>query len=486
MGGRLHGRHGLTDGAVVIAAITSCTNTSNPSVMIGAGLLAKKAVELGLKVPSYVKTSLAPGSKVVTRYLENLELMPYLQALGFHVVGYGCTSCIGNSGPLPAEVAAAVRDGDLVVASVLSGNRNFEGRVHPLTRVNYLASPPLVVAYALAGTVNIDLPNEPIGFDPNEQPVLLQDIWPTSDEIREAMNRAVSAELYATEYRDVFRGDETWNQIAVPEGDLYRWDSASTYIQEPPFFLHLTREEPPVAPIKGARVLALLGDSVTTDHISPAGSIPADGPAGRYLIEHGVERSEFNSFGSRRGNHEVMMRGTFANIRLRNQLVPGSEGGVHHSSPHRRTYEHLRGGDALPGGRHAAHRDRRQGIRHRKLARLGCQRHGLLGVKAVIAESYERIHRSNLVGMGVLPLQFLPGENAASLNLTGFETYNLEGVDDTLQPLQELTVVCSDEQRNVKRFVTTVRIDSPVEVDYYRNGGVLHTVLRRMATDATG
>jgi aconitate hydratase len=471
---------GLTDGAVVIAAITSCTNTSNPSVMVAAGLLARKAVEFGLHVPDTVKTSLAPGSKVVTRYLENLELMPYLQALGFHVVGYGCTSCIGNSGPLPDRVAAAIRDGDLVVASVLSGNRNFEGRVHPLTKINYLASPPLVVAYALAGSVNVDLVNEPLGYDPNGQPVYLRDVWPSGEEIQQAVQQALSPELFEAEYSDVFTGNENWNQIAVPEGDLYAWDADSTYVREPPFFVRLGLEVPAVEPIKGARVLALLGDSVTTDHISPAGTIPLHSPAARYLIAHGVEQRDFNSFGSRRGNHEVLMRGTFGNIRLRNQLLPGSEGGV---------TLHLPSGDEM-AIYDAAMRYQAAGV---PLIVIAGQEYGtgssrdwaakgpsLLGVVAVIAASYERIHRSNLVGMGILPLQFRPGENAGSLGLTGREVYDIGGIDDELQPGQSVTVRARREDGSAAVFDTLVRIDSPVEVEYYRNGGVLHTVLRQM------
>jgi aconitate hydratase len=471
---------GLADGAVVIAAITSCTNTSNPSVMVAAGLLARKAVELGVKVPCTVKTSLAPGSKVVTRYLQNLGLMPYLQALGFHVVGYGCTSCIGNSGPLPDPVAAAVRDGDLVVASVLSGNRNFEGRVHPLTKINYLASPPLVVAYALAGSVNVDLVHEPLSYDPNGQPVYLRDVWPSQEEIRQAVQQALSPELFEAEYSDVFRGDENWNQIAVPEGDLYAWDPASTYVQEPPFFMDLGLEVPSVKPVQGARVLALLGDSVTTDHISPAGTIPLHSPAGQYLIAHGVDQRDFNSFGSRRGNHEVMMRGTFGNIRLRNQLLPGSEGGV---------TRHLPSGDEMTiydaAMRYQAERVPLIVIAGREYG-TGSSRDwaakgpSLLGVVAVIAESYERIHRSNLVGMGILPLQFRPGEGAASLVLTGREVYDIEGIGDDLQPGQSVTVRARREDGSAAVFDTRVRIDSPVEVEYYRNGGVLHTVLREM------
>ena len=471
----------LTDGSVVIAAITSCTNTSNPAVMVAAGLLAKKAVERGLNVPSFVKTSLAPGSRVVTRYLESLGLLPYLQALGFHTVGYGCTSCIGNSGPLPEKVAAAVRQDDLVVASVLSGNRNFEGRVHPLTRVNYLASPPLVVAYALAGTVNVDLATEPIGADPNDQPVYLKDIWPAQDEVRQAVAQALSPELFESEYGNVFEGDETWNQILVPEGELYRWDPASTYIQEPPFFLDLTGEIPPLQPIRGARVLALLGDSVTTDHISPAGAIPADGPAGRYLVERKTEQRDFNSFGSRRGNHQVMMRGTLGNIRLHNRLIPGSEGGM---TIHHPTSEEMSIFDA-------SMRYQEEKI---PLLIIAGQEYGtgssrdwaakgpiLLGVRVVLAQGYERIHRSNLVGMGVLPLQFLPNQSAETLGLTGLEIYDVEGIDDRLEPGQEVTVRATDAAGNEKTFAAIVRIDSPVEVDYYKNGGVLHTVLRKMA-----
>ena len=471
---------GLTDGAVVIAAITSCTNTSNPSVMVAAGLLARKAVEHGLAVPDTVKTSLAPGSKVVTRYLENLGLIPYLQALGFHVVGYGCTSCIGNSGPLPDRVAAAIREQDLVVASVLSGNRNFEGRVHPLTKISYLASPPLVVAYALAGTVDIDLATEPLGHDPNGQPVYLRDIWPSQDEIRHAVRSALSPELFAAEYGDVFTGDENWNRIAVPAGDLYAWDPSSTYVQEPPFFLGLGLAAPAVRPIQGARVLALLGDSVTTDHISPAGTIPLHSPAGQYLIAQGVEQRDFNSFGSRRGNHEVMMRGTFGNIRLRNLLLPGSEGAV---------TLHLPSGDEMTVY-DAAMRYQAAGV---PLLVIAGREYGagssrdwaakgssLLGVVAVIAESYERIHRSNLVGMGILPLQFRPAESAVTLGLTGRERYDIQGVDDDLQPGQTVTVLAHRDDGTTLLFETQARIDSPVEVEYYRNGGLLQTVLRQM------
>ena len=470
---------GLEDGSVVIAAITSCTNTSNPSVMIGAGLLAKKAVEAGLRVPAGVKTSLAPGSKVVTRYLDKLNLTPFLQALGFHVVGYGCTSCIGNSGPLPKPVAQAIQENDLVVASVLSGNRNFEGRVHPLTRANYLASPPLVVAFALAGTVDIDLSSDPLGQDPNGQPVYLRDLWPSQEEIQQAIREGVSPELFESEYQDVFKGDDQWNQIKIPPGKLFDWNPVSTYIQEPPFFVDLTSEPAPIRPIRGARVLALLGDSVTTDHISPAGAIPGNSPAERYLQAHGVTRRDFNSFGSRRGNHEVMMRGTLGNIRLRNQLVPGSEGGV---TVH------------LPTGQEMSIFDAAMRYQEQKTPLLviagkeygtGSSRDwaakgvSLLGVQAVLAQSYERIHRSNLIGMGVLPLQFQPGENAASLGLTGQETFDVEGLDDNLQPGQLVTLRATLVGKSTT-FQAIVRIDSPVEVDYYRNGGVLHMMLRHM------
>ncbi|HEC24073.1 MAG TPA: aconitate hydratase AcnA [Chloroflexi bacterium] len=468
----------LADGAVVIAAITSCTNTSNPSVMIGAALLAKKAVEYGLQIPPYVKTSLAPGSKVVTRYLEDSGLMPYLEALRFHVVGYGCTTCIGNSGPLPEPVATAIEEHDLVVAAVLSGNRNFEGRVHPLTRANYLASPPLVIAYALAGTLDIDLFNDPIGHTPDGEPVYLRDLWPSQKEIQETMARSLKPELFRAEYSNVFDGNEIWNRIAIPEGELYHWDPESTYIQEPPFFLDLTLEEPPVTDIKGARVLALLGDTVTTDHISPAGAIPPDSPAGRYLIERGVPIREFNSFGSRRGNHEVMMRGTFGNIRLRNRLVPGTEGGV---------TIHLPDGEQM-SIYDAAMRYKEENV---PLIVIAGKEYGtgssrdwaakgtiLLGVRAVLAESYERIHRSNLIGMGVLPLQFKPGENAETLGLTGFEVYDIEGISGDLQPGQEVTVRARDEEGKETVFTMIARLDSPVEVRYYRNGGILHTVLR--------
>jgi aconitate hydratase len=471
----------LSHGAVVIAAITSCTNTSNPTVMIGAGLLAKKAVELGLSVPSYAKTSLAPGSTVVTRYLEAAGLTSYLDQLGFNLVGYGCTTCIGNSGPLPEPVVEAIEEGDLVAAAVLSGNRNFEGRVNPHVRANYLASPPLVVAFALAGTVDIDLLNEPLGHAPDGQPVFLRDIWPSQSEIQDTVSAALEPEMFREQYGDVFSGNETWSAIPVPEAaDLYDWGPDSTYIQEPLFWADLTPEAPPTEDIHGARVLALLGDSVTTDHISPAGSIAADSPAGRYLLEHGVTRRDFNSYGSRRGNHEVMMRGTFANIRLKNLLLPGTEGGV---TVH------------LPSGEEMSIYDAamRYQEEHTPLVVLGGRQYGtgssrdwaakgvyLQGIRAVIAESYERIHRSNLVGMGVLPLQFRPGENVESLGLTGREEFDIIGIDGGVEPGQEATVRARRDDGTVVTFNAVARLDTPVEVEYYRNGGVLHTVLRRM------
>ena len=478
----------ITHGSVVIAAITSCTNTSNPSVMIGAGLLAKKAVERGLRVPSYVKTSLAPGSRVVTRYLQAAGLTPYLQALGFHAIGYGCTTCIGNSGPILESVGSAIADNDLVAAAVLSGNRNFEGRVHAAAKANFLASPPLVVAYALAGTVDFDPHTEPLGYDALGDPVYLREVWPSQDEVRDAVQEALSPELFEVAYGSVFEGSDAWAALAVPEGELYAWDDASTYVREPPFFADLSTEVPPVAGITGARVLALLGDSVTTDHISPAGSIPATGPAGRHLIAQGVEPVDFNSFGARRGNHEVMMRGTFANIRLRNQLVPGTEGGVTVYLPP--------GAASVEAGEpmsifEAGMRYQAEGT---PLLVIAGKEYGsgssrdwaakgayLQGVKAILTESYERIHRSNLVAMGVLPLQFKEGESAASLGLTGLEVYDIEGIGDDIQPQQEVTVRARDAAGGAeKRFRAVVRINSQVEVTYYRNGGILQTVLRDM------
>ncbi|HXH49021.1 MAG TPA: aconitate hydratase AcnA [Terriglobia bacterium] len=471
-------------GAVVIAAITSCTNTSNPSVMLAAGLVARKAVERGLSVPPYVKTSLAPGSKVVTEYLKAAGLLESLEKIHFDLVGYGCTTCIGNSGPLPPEVSKAVSENDLVAAAVLSGNRNFEGRVHPQVRANYLASPPLVVAYALAGTVDIDLPNEPLGKDKAGKPVYLREIWPTREEVVGAMNKAIRPEMFREVYGNVWNGNPTWNDIPVAGGAIYPWSEESTYIQEPTFFTDMTMEVRPVADIRGARVLALLGDSITTDHISPAGDIPEDGPAGRYLIAHGLKKIDFNSFGSRRGNDRVMVRGTFANIRLRNQLVPGTEGGYTVHFPER---EQMAIFDA-------ATRYTQEGV---PLVVLAGKEYGsgssrdwaakgtlLLGVKAVLAESYERIHRGNLVGMGILPLQFQPGQNVASLGLTGEEVFDITGLGERIQPRSEINVSAMGPDGSKKSFKAIVRLDSEVEVTYYRNGGILPAVLRNFLREA--
>jgi aconitate hydratase len=470
----------ITHGAVVIAAITSCTNTSNPSVMLGAGLLAKKAVERGLSVKPYVKTSLAPGSRVVTDYFERAGLTPYLKQLGFHTVGYGCTTCIGNSGPLPDPVAKAVTDGDVVAAAVLSGNRNFEGRVNPLVKANYLASPPLVVAYALAGTTDIDLTREPLGTDKQGKPVFLKDIWPSEAEVSAAVEAMVRPEMFRTQYNNVFEANQRWNEIPISGGELFDWDAKSTYIQEPPFLADVSTAAGEIRPITGARVLALLGDSITTDHISPAGSIAAKGPAGRYLLEHGVQPVDFNSYGARRGNDRVMTRGTFANIRIRNQLAPGTEGGV---------TRHLPTGEVL-SIYDAAMKYRDENV---PLVVLAGAEYGtgssrdwaakgtlLLGVKAVIAVSYERIHRSNLVGMGVLPLEFQPGDTWQTLGLTGEEFYDLLELSDKLTPKSKITVRATKPGGWSKEFPVIVRIDSPVEVDYYRNGGILPTVLLKL------
>ncbi len=466
-------------GVVVIAAITSCTNTSNPQVMIGAGLLAKKAVEKGLERKPYVKTSLAPGSRVVTEYLNAAGLTPYLEQLGFHTVGYGCTTCIGNSGPLPQQVAQAVQESDLVAAAVLSGNRNFEGRINPLVKANYLASPPLVVAYALAGTVDIDLTTEPIGHDREGNPVFLRDIWPSQDEIMAEINRVVTPEMFNRQYGNVYDGNETWNAIPASGGEVYAWDASSTYVQEPPYFFDMTPEPQPIAPIHGARVLALLSDSITTDHISPAGDIALDSPAGQYLLERGVQKADFNSYGSRRGNHEVMIRGTFANIRLRNQLAPGTEGGVtlflptgEQMSIYEASQRYIQAGTPLmviAGAEYGTGSSR-------DWAAKGT---ALLGVRAVLARSFERIHRSNLVMMGVLPLQFKEGESVQTYGLTGHETLDILGLTDALQPKQMLTMRATAPDGVVKEFEVICRIDTPVEVEYYRNGGILQTVLRR-------
>jgi aconitate hydratase len=472
----------LDHGHVVIAAITSCTNTSNPSVMLGAGLLARNAVQKGLKVKPWVKTSLAPGSKVVTEYLDRAGLTEYLEELGYHLVGYGCTTCIGNSGPLPEEISAVVNDSDLAVVSVLSGNRNFEGRINPDVKMNYLASPPLCVAYALAGTMDIDLYDEPLGEDDHGEPVFLKDIWPSAAEVAETIEDAVQSDMFHKSYSEVFDGDERWNSLEVPTTgsaggarDSFEWADDSTYVRRPPFFEDLPPEPEPVADIEGARVLAVLGDSVTTDHISPAGSIKRDGPAGNYLVEHGVEFREFNSYGSRRGNHEVMMRGTFANIRLRNQLAPGTEGGV---TLHLPDEEEMSIYDAamryeeeetplvvLAGKEYGSGSSRDWAAKGTRL----------LGVRAVIAESFERIHRSNLVGMGVLPLQFTDGESVESLGLTGHETFTIAGLADVDEIPRELTVEADDKQ-----FTATVRIDTPKEQRYFRHGGILQYVLREL------
>ncbi|HQZ39677.1 MAG TPA: aconitate hydratase AcnA [Vicinamibacterales bacterium] len=470
----------LDHGSVVIAAITSCTNTSNPSVMIGAGLLAKKAVERGLQSRPWVKTSLAPGSKVVTDYLTRAGLQPYLDRLGFNLVGYGCTTCIGNSGPLPDEVAAEVRERGLVVASVLSGNRNFEGRIQQDVRANYLASPPLVVAYALAGSMNVDLTTEALGHGRDGQPVFLKDIWPTQQEIQQTLLASVTADAFRTQYASVFDGDARWQQLPVPTGDRFAWDEASTYIRRPPFLEQLSMTPAPLADIVGARALAVLGDSITTDHISPAGNIKADSPAGRYLVSHGVAPRDFNSYGARRGNHEVMMRGTFANTRIRNQMVPGVEGGVTVLLP----------GDEVMPIYDAAMRYQEAGV---PLIILAGKEYGsgssrdwaakgtmLLGVKAVIVESFERIHRSNLVNMGVLPLQFVDGATVASLGLTGREVFALAGAGPGLEPRATVSVTATSDDGSTRTFAAAVRIDTPEELTAYANGGILPYVLRQL------
>ena len=472
----------LKDGAVLIAAITSCTNTSNPAVMIAAGLLARNARARGLKTKSWVKTSLAPGSKVVTDYLVKSGLDDDLEALGFYTVGYGCTTCIGNSGPLLPEIAKGVEDGNLIGCSVLSGNRNFEGRIHPLVQMNFLASPPLVVAYALAGSMEVNLLNDPLGEDADGNPVFLKDIWPDGKEIQEAVARNIDSSMFKSSYDGVFDGDDNWNSIDSPEGEIYPWDADSTYVRNPPYFVDMTLDTKPVSNISGARVLALLGDSVTTDHISPAGSIAADSPAADYLRSKGVEPVDFNSYGSRRGNHEVMMRGTFANIRLRNQLAPGTEGGW---TRHQPSDEQMSIYDAalqyqsagtplvvLAGTEYGTGSSR-------DWAAKGTM---LLGVKAVIAKSYERIHRSNLIGMGVLPLQFMDGEGADTLGLTGKEVFDIEGHADAAA--DTVTVTATPDGGEPIRFKAKVRIDTPKERDYFEHGGILHYVLRQLATAA--
>ena len=480
LGGEKPLRGNVRHGSVAIAAITSCTNTSNPSVMVAAGLLAKKAVEAGLGAKPWVKTSLAPGSRVVTDYLDAAGLSPYLDELGFSLVGYGCTTCIGNSGPLPEDVAEAIEDHDLVVAAVLSGNRNFEGRIHPLVRASYLASPPLVVAYALAGHVGLDLTRDPLGTGADGSPVYLRDLWPSSEEVREVIEASASPEQFALEYGRVFDGDERWRDLPTPTGPTYAWDPASTYVREPPFFEDLGAEPSPPGDVEGARCLVMVGDSITTDHISPAGSIRPDAPAGVYLLEHGVEQRDFNSYGARRGNHEVMMRGTFANVRLRNALAPGTEGPwtVHLPS------------DERMGIDEAARRYRDEGV---PLVVLAGKEYGsgssrdwaakgpaLLGIRAVIAESYERIHRSNLVGMGILPLEFREGASASSLGLTGRETFAITGLAGGISPMQTATVTATSEEGSDVVFETTVRIDGPAEIEYHRHGGILRMVLRQL------
>jgi len=470
----------LEHGSVVIAAITSCTNTSNPSVMIGAGLVAKKAVEKGLTRKPWVKTSLAPGSKVVTDYLKKAGLDQYLDRLGFNLVGYGCTTCIGNSGPLPDEISAEINERGLVVASVLSGNRNFEGRIQQDVRANYLASPPLVVAYALAGSMNIDITREPLGTGSDGKPVYLKDLWPTEKEIQQTMLHSVTSEAFRQQYSSVFEGDQRWQKLPVPTGDRFQWEGASTYVRKPPFLEGLSMTPPPPADLHDARALAVLGDSITTDHISPAGSIKANSPAGQYLIAHGVDPKDFNSYGARRGNHEVMMRGTFANTRIKNQMVPGIEGGVTACLP---------GGDVMPIY-DAAMKYQEAGV---PLVVIAGKEYGsgssrdwaakgtmLLGVKAVIAESYERIHRSNLVNMGVLPLQFKPGENAATLGLTGREVFSFTGAGAALKPRGEVAVAARAEDGSTKTFTVATRIDTPEELVAFSHGGILPYVLRQL------
>ncbi len=472
----------LKDGAVLIAAITSCTNTSNPAVMMGAGLLARNARKRGLRVKPWVKTSLAPGSRVVTEYLSRAGLLKDLEALGFDVVGYGCTTCIGNSGPLKPEIAEAVTSNDIVGCAVLSGNRNFEGRIHPLVRMNFLASPGLVVAYALAGTLDVDITNASLGKDNSAADVYLHEIWPSAHDVQDAVLQNIDSSMFRSSYDSVFRGDENWRSLPVPEGEIYTWNPDSTYVRNPPYFEGMSLEPESIGDIDGARVLALLGDSVTTDHISPAGSIAADSPAGRYLVEQGVAPADFNSYGSRRGNHEVMMRGTFANIRLRNRLAPGTEGGW---------TRHLPGGEQM-SIYDAAVKYRSEGT---PLIIIAGKEYGsgssrdwaakgtnLLGVKAVLAESFERIHRSNLVGMGVLPLQFQDGQNAESLGLTGEEQFAIHGIDNA--EASEVDVTATPATGEAIRFTARVRIDTPKERDYFRNGGILHYVLRQLAAAA--
>jgi aconitate hydratase len=470
----------LGHGSVVISAITSCTNTSNPSVMIGAALLAKNAVEKGLTTKPWVKTSLAPGSRVVTEYLKDSGLLPYLEKIGFHIVGYGCTTCIGNSGPLPEPVSNAIQEGDLVAAAVLSGNRNFEGRIHANVRANYLASPPLVVAYALAGSMNVDLYNDPLGNDSQGRPVYLKDIWPSPEAVNETMRKSVRSEMFKQEYGKATEGDEQWKKMPVPEGELFKWDSESTYVREAPYFDGMTKTPGEPKPIVGARVLALLGDSVTTDHISPAGAIEKNGPAARYLTNHDVLPKDYNQYGARRGNHEVMMRGTFANIRLKNLLAPGTEGGVTVHLPDKKqmsiydaAMQYQKESTPLiviAGKEYGTGSSRDWAAKGPRL----------LGIKAAIAETFERIHRSNLIGMGIVPLQFKPGENLKTHDLTGFEKFDVVGISSGLKLRQELTVKATADDGKVTEFKVICRIDTPAELDYYRHGGILEYVLRQL------
>ena len=473
-------RFQLNHGAVVISAITSCTNTSNPSVMVGAGLLAKKAVERGLKRKPWVKTSLAPGSKVVTDYLKDTGLLPYLEQLGFYLVGYGCTTCIGNTGPLQEPISAGIQEGDLVVAAVLSGNRNFEGRIHPQVRANYLASPPLVVAYALAGRMDMDITREPLGEDSKGAAVYLKDLWPSPEEVRDTIRKSVRSDMFKKQYGEVFEGDERWKSMPTPEGELFAWDPNSTYVREAPYFEGMTRTPANPKDINGARVLAVLGDSITTDHISPAGAIEKNGPAAKYLMEHGVQPKDFNQYGARRGNHEVMMRGTFAHVRLKNFLAPGTEGGVTVHLPEKKQMSIY----------DAAMQYQKEGV---PLIVIAGKEYGtgssrdwaakgprLLGIKAAIAESFERIHRSNLIGMGIVPLQFKAGENLKSLGLSGFEKFDVVGISSGLKLRQELTVKATSDDGKITEFKVVCRIDTPAELDYYRNGGILEYVLRQL------
>lgn len=477
------GSQKMKHGAVVIAAITSCTNTSNPSVLIAAGLVAKKAVEKGLNVKPYVKTSLAPGSRVVTEYLKKAGLIEPLSKLGFNVIAYGCTTCIGNSGPLPGEVAKAVTASDLVAAAVISGNRNFEGRVHPLVKANYLASPPLVVAYAIAGTVDIDMDKEPLGMGANGEAVYLKDLWPTQKEIQEAVAQSVTSAMFSEKYANVFSGSDMWQDIKVTGGDLYKWDENSTYIHHPPYFQSISLDVEPIKGIKSARVLGMFGDSITTDHISPAGNIANDSPAGKFLQEKDVAPTYFNSYGARRGNDQVMARGTFANIRLKNLLVAPKEGNW---TKHQPSGEVMSIFDA-------AMKYQSEGVASIVLAGkeygTGSSRDWaakgpmLQGVKAVIAESFERIHRSNLVGMGVLPLKFAEGQNAETLGLDGSEVFDIEGLNDSIQSKAELTVKAKKSDGRTVEFKVTALLNTDVEVNYYRNGGILHTVLRKLSSE---